>query len=285
MRIGLAQIQPQLGCLEQNLQKHVQLIQQAKEEKMDLLVFPELSLTGSRLLDLTYQVAKKQTSEEIQLLIEQADEIDLLFGFVEHSPEHHLYNTAIYASNQRLVHLHRKVYLSASGSGDEVRYFGKGRSIQSFETRLGRLGLLIGEEAWHLSLPYLLVMDGAELIIVISNSPVHGVTEDDLTMRQKWKTTLRSQAMVYGSNFLFVNRVGCEEGLSFYGGSFVVNPYGKVDAEAALFQEEVLTVEVELDQVRQARFQTPIIRDEDIHFTLQQLQRIVQKPIGGRGTK
>ena len=283
MRIGLAQMRPRLGCVEQNIEKHLQLIKKAKKEKLDLLIFPELSLTGYHLLDLTFQVARKQTSEAIRVLVEQADELDLLFGFVEHSSEHQLYNTAIYASNCSITHLHRKIYLPTYGMFDEARYYGKGKTIRSFPTRFGRFGLLICEDAWHFSLPYLLIMDGAELIIVISNSPVNGVTTEEPLTRQKWKSILTSQALVYGSHVLFVNRVGTEEGLTFYGGSFVVNPFGQMEAEASLFQEEVLIVELELDQVRQARFQTPIMRDENIHLTLQELQRILQKQVTGEG--
>jgi len=284
MRVGLAQMRPTLGCFNQNIEKHIQLIKQAEEKQVDLLIFPELSLTGYQLLDLTYQVAKKRTSEEIHLLIEQADQMDVLFGFVEHSPEHQLYNSAIYASHRKLVHLHRKIYLPTYGMFDEARYFGRGSSIRSFRTQFGQFGLLICEDAWHYSLPYLLVMDGAELVIVISNSPVNGVAVDEPLTRQKWKTILTSQAMIYGSYILFVNRVGTEEGLSFYGGSFVVDPFGQVVAEAELFQEEVLTVDLDLDQVRQARFQLPIMRDENIHFTLQEMQRILQRQVqvGGK---
>lgn len=281
MRIGIAQMRPKLGNLGQNIEKHLQLINKAKEKNVDLLIFPELSLTGYHLLDITFDVAKRPTSEEIQQLVKQADGIDLLFGFVEHSSDHLLFNSAIYASNQRILHLHRKIYLPTYGMFDEARYFGAGKTVRSFPTRFGQLGLLICEDAWHFSLPYLLTMDGAECVIVISNSPVNGVTTDGLLTHQKWKMMLSSQSMVYGNFFLFANRVGSEDGYSFYGGSFVVNPFGEMVAEAPVFQEEFLIVDLDMDQVRQARFQLPLIRDEKVDLTVRELKRVLQKQVEG----
>lgn len=281
MRIGIAQTRPQLGRLEQNVENHLNLINKAKEKQVDLLIFPELSITGYHLLDITFDVAKNPASEEIQFLIEQADGIDLLFGFVEHSPDHQLFNAAIHASNQRLIHLHRKVYLPTYGMFDEARYFGTGKSVRSFATKFGQLGLLISEDAWHFSLPYLLAMDGAEFVIVMSNSPVNGVTTEGVLPHQKWKTMLTSQAIAYGNYFVFANRVGSEDGFSFYGGSFIVNPFGEIIAEAPIFQEDLMIMDIEMDQVRQARFQTPLLRDEKIRFTIQGLERILKKQVDG----
>lgn len=282
MRIGIAQHRPALGRLDQNRENHLKIIQKGKEKDVDLLIFPELSLTGYHLLDITYDIAQKVSSEAIQLLIEQADGIDLLFGFVEHSSDHQLFNSAIYASDRKLIHLHRKVYLPTYGMFDEARYFGQGKKVQSFSTRFGRFGLLIGEDAWHLSLPYLLTMDGAELIIVVCNSPVNGVSSEGILTHQSWKTLLTSQAMVHGHYLLFANRVGSEDNYSFYGGSFVMNPFGHIETESPLFQEDLLIADLEMEQVRQARFRMPLLRDEKMELTMRELQRIFQKQVDGK---
>lgn len=279
MKIGIAQIRPRLGKIDQNLDIHIEMIQKAKAAEVDLLVFPELSLTGYYLLDLSFDVARKITSEEIETLIAQAEGIDLVFGFVEHTPDHQLYNTAIYASEQKRVHKHRKVYLPAYGMFDEARYFGAGKAIRSFGTRLGRIGLLIGEDAWHFSAPYLLAMDGAELIVIVSNSPTNGVTARGIESRHTWNSVLKSQAFMYGTYMLFANRVGNEDGVSFYGGSAVVDPLGQIASEAPLFQEQLLTMELDLDLVRQARFHMPILRSENIDLTMRELNRIQKQQI------
>ncbi len=281
MRIGIAQMRPQLGRLEQNIENHLKLINKAKEKQVDLLVFPELSVTGYHLFDITFDVARRLTSAEIQMLIQQADGIDVVFGFVEHSSDHYFYNSAVYASHRRLTHLHRKVYLSTYGTFHETRYFGTGKSVRSFSTRFGQLGLLISEDAWHFSLPYLLAMDGAELTIVLSNSIVNGVTKEGILTHQKWKTLLTSHAMGYGNFSLFANRVGSEDNFSFYGGSFIVDPFGEIVTEAPVFQEELMILDLDMDQVRQARFQTPLLRDEKINLTIRELQRIRQKQTDG----
>lgn len=281
MRVGLAQIRPHLGQLERNLEIHIQMIQQAKDQDVDLLVFPELSLTGYCLLDLTYEVARSPQSPEIQHIIQQADGIDLAFGFVEHTQSHQLFNSAIYASHQKCKHLHRKVYLPTYGMFEEGRFFHSGEAIRSFQTSLGRFGVLICEDAWHLTASYILSMDEAEMILVLANSPTYDVAQKGITSAQSWNSLLTTQAIVHGTYILYVNRVGNEDGISFFGGSRIVDPFGKVVQEAPLFEEELLIFEIDLDRVRQARFQMPLLRSEKPHMIIRELQRIQQKQAEG----
>lgn len=281
MRIGLAQIRPHLGQLERNVHLHIQMIEQAKDQDVDLLVFPELSLTGYHLLDLTYDVARNHLSQKIQKIIQQADGLDLAFGFVEHTQSHQLFNSAIYASQQRCIHLHRKVYLPTYGMFEEGRFFHSGETIRSFQTPFGKFGILICEDAWHLTASYLLAMDEAEMILVLANSPTHTLTQEGISSTQSWSSILTAQAMAHGIYVLYVNRVGNEDGTSFFGGSRIVDPYGKVIQEAPLFEEELLVYDIDLDRVRQARFQMPLLRSEKPHLIIRELQRIQQKQVEG----
>ncbi|MBA4548630.1 carbon-nitrogen hydrolase [Thermoactinomyces intermedius] len=281
MRVGLAQIRPRLGRVDLNLELHEEMIHRAREEQVDLLVFPELSLTGYQLLDLTYEMARDPFSPEIQGLIRSAGDMDLVFGFVEHSPEHILYNSAIYATAGNLHYLHRKVYLPTYGMFDEARYFGKGEWIRSFPTRFGQFGLLICEDVWHSSAPYLLTQDGAQVMIVLSNAPVRDVTSPVPGSKKSWDLMLRNNAVCHGSYMIYCNRVGTEDGVTFFGGSQVVDPFGEVEAQAELFTEDLIIVDLDLDKIRKARFQLPVLRDENLDLTIRELNRIRQKRTGG----
>jgi predicted amidohydrolase len=274
VRIGLAQIKPHLGRVDKNLELHIQFIKEARDKGVELLVFPELSLTGYHLLDLTYEVAKKIEAEEIQTLINEAKDLDLLFGFVEQSPEYLLYNSALYASKQEIKYLHRKVYLPTYGMFDEARYFASGQTIRSFTTQFGQVGTLVCEDIWHTSSPYLLAQDGAEMIIVLSNSPARGFKESGMSTQETWYNLLQTQAQLNGVYMLFANRVGVEDGATFFGGSAVVTPFGKIQTTASLFKEELLVVDLDLELVRKARFQMPLLRDEKIELVIRELERI-----------
>lgn len=283
MRIGLAQIRPRLGRVDINLELHEEKIHQAREEQVDLLIFPELSLTGYNLLDLTYEMARDPFSPDIQRLIQAAGNMDLVFGFVEHSPEHILFNSAAYIAQQNLHYLHRKVYLPTYGMFDEARYFGHGQMIRSIPTRFGPVGIQICEDAWHPSTAYLLAQDGAQILIIPSNSPARNVDEMGLGSQESWMNIMKTQAMMHGCYVLFANRVGTEDGVTFFGGSAVVNPFGEVEEQASLFKEELLIVDLDLDQVRKARFQMPMLRDEHLDMTMRELNRIIRKR-SGEGT-
>ncbi|SEN34906.1 nitrilase-related carbon-nitrogen hydrolase [Lihuaxuella thermophila] len=280
MRVAIAQIRPRLGRVDLNLELHQEWIRRAQEEQVDLLVFPELSLTGYNLLDLTYEVAKNTFCPEIQTLISMADGLDLVFGFVEDSPEHILYNSAAYVSSQNLHYLHRKVYLPTYGMFDEARYFGAGKTIRSFPTRFGQVGILICEDIWHSSTAYLLAQDGAQVMIVLSNSPGRGVSSKGLGTQETWYSILKNQALIHGSYILFANRVGTEDGVTFFGGSAVVDPFGETEKQASLFEEELLIVDIDLEKVKKARFQMPMLRDENLDLTIRELERIQRKRHG-----
>jgi predicted amidohydrolase len=277
MRVGLAQIRPRLGRVDFNIKLHQQWIEQAKKEQVDLLVFPELSLTGYNLLDLTFEVERNSASKDLDSLIRQADGIDIVFGFVESNNEHILYNSAVYASQKQLQYIHRKVYLPTYGMFDEARYFGQGRSIRSFLTSFGKCGIMICEDFWHSSTTYLLTQDGAQIMIVPSNSPSRGITREGITAQKRWYTVLKSQATLHGSYILFSNRVGTEDGISFFGGSAVIDPNGEIEKNASLFEEELLIVDLNLDKIKRARFQMPMLRDENIDLTIRELKRIHQE--------
>ncbi|WP_028775568.1 nitrilase-related carbon-nitrogen hydrolase [Shimazuella kribbensis] len=276
MRVGLAQFRPVLGDLQRNYHLHLEWIEKAKQDQVELLLFPELSLTGYCLLDLTYEVGRSIYSEEISQLVAQSEKLDLVFGFVELSEDHVLYNSTLYASKGKIVHTHRKVYLPTYGMFDEGRYFGRGEVIRSFPTQFGQMGILICEDMWHSSAPFLLAQDGAKMILVPGNSPVRSLDQTEVGSQSFWYANLENQAALNSSFFLFCNRVGTEDGISFFGGSSIMNPYGDEVARANMLEEQLLSVNIDLDEVRRSRLETPLLRDENLDLTIRELKRIRQ---------
>jgi predicted amidohydrolase len=276
MRVGLAQFRPFLGDIQRNYHLHLEWIEKAKQDQVELLLFPELSLTGYNLLDLTYDVGRSIHSEEISQLVAHSETLDLVFGFVELSEDHVLYNSMLYASKGKIVHIHRKVYLPTYGMFDEGRYFGRGEVIRSFPTRFGQMGILICEDMWHSSAPFLLAQDGAKIILVPANSPVRSLDQNEVGSQSFWYANLKNQAALNNSFFLFCNRVGTEDGISFFGGSSIVNPYGDKVARANRIEEQFLSIDIDLDEVRRSRLETPLLRDENLDLTIRELNRIRQ---------
>jgi predicted amidohydrolase len=281
MRVGLAQIRPVLGRVEENLKLHREMIHRADSEQVDLLVFPELSLTGYQLKDLTLEVARSLQDEPIQQLVRESHRLDLVFGLVEEGPGHLFYNTAVYASEGAIRHVHRKVYLPTYGMYEEARLFARGRSFRSFETRFGRMGLLICEDAWHTSAPYLLVQDGAEILIVLANAAAKGMGAEKMASEESWSGMLAHYSMLHGAITLYANRVGTEDGVTFFGGSMVLDPFGRILERGERFEPLLKVVDVDLEDVRLARYRMPLMRDEDLELTARELERILKRRFEG----
>lgn len=278
IKVALGQVRPVLGNVASNIDKHLQWVGEARDNDADLIVFPELGLTGYQVQDLTLEVARNVKDAEISRLVSASTDIDIVFSFVEESDDHRFYISAVYASGGEIQHLHRKVYLPTYGMFDEGRYFASGRSFRSFNTKLDRMGLLVCEDAWHLSSPYLLSLDGANLLLLPASSPARSVTDQDQFGSQLfWRQLLSVYARLLGLNVVFVNRVGFEDGINFFGGSFVVSAEGNLMVEAPKLEEALVYGEIDLSESRRARYTTPILRDEKIDAVTRELERILKE--------
>src|SRR5881397_3088158 len=157
MRVALAQVAPVLGNVAANLRMHRKSVQAASRAGVDLVIFPELSLTGYLLQDLVPEVALRiERNPEIRELLKLSRSVALAVGFVEESQDHRFYNSALFLAGGKILHCHRKVYLPTYGMFDEGREFAAGSGFSAFSTPLGRFGILISEDAWHPSASYLL---------------------------------------------------------------------------------------------------------------------------------
>ncbi len=273
--VALAQIKPKLGCVAENLDMVENAVEQGIKAKADLVIFPELALTGYFLKDLVPEVALSLRSQEIGRLQDLSRHISIAVGFVEVTDEYRFFNSAIYLEAGELRHLHRKVYLPTYGLFDEQRYMARGLRLRAFDSRFGRMGLLICEDMWHLSASYVLALDGASTIICLSSSPGRGImADDDLGSTAAWQKLNSTTAMFLNCRVLYCNRVGYEDGVNFWGGSEAIGPGGEVIARASILDEDFILAGIEEGALRRERIFSPLMRDESLSITLRELQRI-----------
>ena len=279
LTLALAQINTKLGDIEANLEKHLALVTDARKQGADLVIFPELSLTGYVLQDLAASLARRPTPDDpiFKILLQASNDIDMVVGFVEEDLRYRNFIASAYLSEGKIIHIHRKVYLPTYGIFDEKRFFAAGDSLRAFDTRFGRMGLLICEDFWHASSPYTLWMDGADVMLFTSASPGRGVTEEILGSAQWVETVNRTYAGLFTTFVAHTNRVGFEDGLSFWGGATVYDPDGKLLVKAAYNEEGVTLAELDLNQIRRTRMRLPVLRDERGELVLKELDRINKK--------
>ncbi len=281
-RIALAQIDSRLGGRDANLKHMLDWTRQAQEQHADLVIFPELALTGYYVKDLVAEVAVQPQPDDPYMgpLLEASRLIDLVVGFVEAGPRSQYYITAAYLSGGRVAHLHRKVYLPTYRLFDDNRFFAPGGTLRAFDTRLGRMGLMICEDAWHLSTPYVLWMDGAEWLIDIAASPAYGMaaprTPPGATSANAF---LQTYAELMTTFVFYCNRVGVEDGIQFWGGSCILAPGGETIAQAPQFQEALTVADVDTDILRRARLKLPTLRDEQRELVRHELGRISKQAL------
>jgi predicted amidohydrolase len=270
----LAQIKPKLGCVADNLTLIEERIEKARAAGADLVIFPELALTGYFLKDLVPEVARRLDSPEIRRLVELSRNISISVGFVEESSDYRFFNSALYLEDGQIKHLHRKVYLPTYGLFDEQRYLARGERFRAFDTRFGRMGMVICEDMWHLSASYILAMDGATTLICLSSSPGRGVEGETLGSANAWQKLTATTAMFLNCRVLYCNRVGYEDGVNFWGGSEYVASSGESITRGKLLEVDVVRATVSEGALRRERIFSPMLRDENLFVTMGELKRI-----------
>ena len=278
--IAMAQIETRLGDVDANLSLHLEIIEQARAQDAELVVFPELSLTGYGLQDLTPNVARRPVPEDPTFgpLLKASKDIDIIAGFVEADRRHRFYIAAAYLSQGQLLHVHRKVYLPTYGLFDEGRFFAWGKHVRAFESPFGRIGMLICEDFWHASPPYLLWLDGAEILFLVSASPGRGISGDERLESARWVERInQAYASVFTTYVVHTNRVGFEDGLHFWGGATAFNPDGELVARGPDHESALTIVQLDLAQLHRTRARLPLLRDERTALMKRELDRIIQQ--------
>ena len=279
MKIALAQFSPRLGDIEKNLDLHLKFIEKARRRKADLIVFPELSLTGYTLMDLVPEVAADPARHPLfRRLTAASRSVDIVTGFLEEKERGLFYNSAAYLSGGKIIHIHRKVFLPTGGMFEEAKFFARGRHFRTFITPFGKVGLMICREFLSYAAAYLLFVDGADFMIVISAAPGRGMAEGDAFATSRMWELMGETISFFSTAFVvYCNRVGVEDGKTFAGGSFIFGPDGRLLAKAAELEEELVLADLPLDDIRAARKKWTFKRDDQPEIILQALERIVRE--------
>ncbi len=248
--VSLAQIYPKLGDLKCNIERHIEIIEEVKE-KSQILIFPELSLTGSNLMDLTVDIAQTSDSSLLRPILEASKYIDIVIGLVELGEDGNLYDSAFYYSDSSLKSIQRKLFLTSYIG--RPKYFASGNRIDFISSRWGKLGIVIGQDILNplVILPF--IRSGIKVLIVMDNNVSVGYSSSGTGISKSYvdlMSLLTAYARFYSFYVVYMNRVGFEDGINFFGGSCVISPSGEVLASCPYFEESVITLELDLETFR-----------------------------------
>jgi predicted amidohydrolase len=267
-QLACAQFAPEKAEVEANLDRIAEIVLQAQAENVDLLLLPETSTSGYFLEGgvLEAAITKNQLVEKLSERLRKKIKrpIDLCLGFYQ-SEDGNLYNSCAYiefhTDGVRLVGVYQKFFLPTYGVFDEDRFVTRGRDLCVIETRFGRLALLICEDVWHGVMPTLCAVNGAQIILVPAASPARGFGGADIENLDRYRRLFRAISEEHGVYCANCQLCGFEGGKGFVGGSMVIDPTGKVIAEAPVAEEAMIVTEVDLELVSIARAQSPLISD------------------------
>jgi predicted amidohydrolase len=275
MRLALVQPDVRLGDLEHNLERAGELVRRARSEGAELIVLPELSLSGYCVGDVTDDLALDVGDPRLAALVAMAGDAAIVVGFAENT-RLNTYNSAAYFEGGTLVHVHRKLYLPTYGVFEERKHFSPGGALRAFDTRLGRVAVLVCNDAWQPALAFLAVQDAAHVLIVPAASAAASYP-GALDTRGYWRDITRFYGRMYQCFVVFVNRVGRERELAFWGGSHVIDPAGELVAEAPEHVEDVLVADIDLAAVRARRRQAPLVREARLGLIAREVNRLMSE--------
>ena len=278
MRISLAQLDSRLGDIDANLELAHQAVETAATQAADLIVFPELFLSGYSVGEVDADLSMRPDDPRIEKLAHSADTAGLAIGFVEAGPPGpHTYNSTAYYEAGRLVHVHRKLYLPAYAPFEERNHFTAGPRLRAFPAvQDTRMAVLCCNDAWQPQLAFLATQDGAQVLLVPAASS-QSMFPDRYDSHEYWHDITRFYGRMFQLFVVFVNRVGVEGRFRFWGGSHVVDPWGNVVAEAAQGEEEVLTVDLDLADIRRRRRQVPLVKEARLGLIQREIERLLDE--------
>ena len=239
MRVTLAQTSPKLA--RSNLGSIINLVKEMKDQS-DLIVFPELSLNGYMLQDKLYEDA--WSIDELEQLIALSKEVDIVVGAAMRDGS--LFrNAALYLCEGKLLSQHNKVHLPNYGMFEEARYFEAGKVFESFVTKNRKVSMLVCEDLWHESVHKDLIKENPDLIIALVASPARGFSDDGLDIEDQWVKIIKIVAKECSAKLIFVNRVGFEDGLGFWGGSCIIDENANTLYKLEKYKTQVQTYNIE----------------------------------------
>lgn len=268
LTVACAQLAPYKAEISKNLDRIAETILQAAGEGVDLIVFSETATSGYFLEGgvLECSFTQEQLVEELtsRLRSKLTRPIDAVVGFYENDSGE-LFNAAAYlsfaAESSECVGVYRKFFLPTYGVFDEERFVGRGKQLGVFDTRFGKVGVMICEDVWHSILPTLVALSGAEIFIVPSASPGRGFSGPSVGNLQRYQRLLKAISEEHGVFCINTQLCGFEGGKGFVGGSSIFSPFGEVVAESPVMDEHLLIAELNMDDLGVARSQSPLLSD------------------------
>jgi predicted amidohydrolase len=255
--VGLAQISSKRADKATNINKMEKVTLKAKKRGAELVVFPELSLTGYMVRDQVYELAETipgPSTKTIENIAKKA-RVHIVFGMPELSEQTQatIHNSAVLVGPKGVIGKYRKMYLPTHSVFEEKRYYRPGYQAATFDTTLGKIGLIICYDIYFPEVTRLARLKGAQLILCISASPA---------VRRAFFETLTMARAIENTSFLaFVNRVGIEDGLQFWGGSRLVGPNGRVLAQAKYDDEDLVICDVDYSDIKPIETFIPTLKD------------------------
>lgn len=276
LKVGAAQFASAIGDVDANVEIHIDWIARGREAGLDLLVLPEVSLTGHYGANDLLEVAMRRNDARLKHLARAAGDMAVVVGFVEEGPAAQFYNSAAILQGGRMVYLHRKVNLPNYGKLEEGKHYASGRFVDTYALDDNwRAGLLICADLWNPALTHLAFLHGATLLIAPVSSGTEAVGAEFDNPRG-WDVTMQFYAMIYGAPAIMVNRTGVEADLTFWGGSRILGPFGDTLAVAGR-EAELISAVLDYDQLRRARRNLPTVRDSDIELVHRETARLMGK--------
>lgn len=260
LRVAVAQFNPGLLALDANFARHADLIRQAQHDDQELLLFPELSLTGYQLDRRTPDAAMGRDDARLLELARIAPEMTLVLGFVEQASPGEYYNAISYLRGGQVIKVYRKINLPTYGGLEEGKWFHPGENLAQVECKnRWRASGLICADLWNPALVHCAMLRRPELLLAPVNS-ASGIVSQAFSNELNWETNTRFYAMLYGVPVLMANRYGAEGDAWFWGGSRILGPRGEVLAQAE-DRECLISATLELSSIAAARFDHPAMRD------------------------
>lgn len=301
MKVAIYQTDPALLDLKSNLEDVITKINEGTEAGAQLIVFPELALTGYFVGQRYHEVALRMDSEEIRKLASASKGTAVVVGFIEESLSMNFYNSALVAVDGEALFAYRKLNLPNYGLFEERKYFSHGKRVPVFRLHDFNIAVFICNDLWHPSLPYLGVVQKADIFVSIFNSS-EGSMGTEFSNIESWGIINMFYSRVFGIYNICANRVGEEvwkekvsmlaaetahivppgglpeeERFQFWGGSEIINPFGQTIAKAKFHKPDNIFGDVSRDLVRQKKILLPYLRNDDPFFTHRELERILFK--------
>jgi len=274
LKVAAAQLESHLGDLDANLEHHLEVIAEARRAGVEVLLFPEMSLTGHGAGGEVLRLSIERGDPRLQRLADASGDMVTIVGIMEEGPAAQFYNTAIALADGRQVFLHRKINLATYGRLEDGKHFAQGRYVDTWE--LGgpwRASVMICADLWNPGLVNLVALHGCTVLFTPISSAVEAVGEE-FDNPAGWHLNVRFYGMTYGMPLVMANRVGREGDLRFWGGSCVVDPFGRMLACADGDEETLVIADLDYAAVRRARYLLPTVRDSNLGLVLRESQRL-----------